>query len=388
MTEMLRSTDATILATTPRSFFFGNIAKVMLRPGIIVSRINPTVKFSASKTSIAINYYFKNKFIKLEQFNNILGGVVKLVVLIPAYNEEENIGSVISGIPRKIDGVDEVQVLVVSDGSTDNTVSAAKNAGAERVISLSRNSGVGFAFRTGIKAALEMGADIVVNIDGDGQFNSADVGKIIKPILEDKADMVSCSRFLDKSVISKWPWVKRFGNSLFTRVVNFLTKKSFTDTQCGFRAYTRECLNNIVLFGDFTYTQEVFLEVSKKNFRIKEIPLMVKYDKKRKSRVAGNVLKYGIMVSVNLLRTLRDYGPLTFFGAAGLGFFLAGFLLGLYIVFYGLFTGVGFANFKVTVLAGVLLITGFQLFILALIADMLGRQRQLLERVYNKQQSG
>ncbi|OGI15280.1 hypothetical protein A3K63_05065 [Candidatus Micrarchaeota archaeon RBG_16_49_10] len=310
---------------------------------------------------------------------------MKLVVMIPAFNEERSIGSVIKGAPRKIRGIDSVEVLVIDDGSTDATAKLSRDAGADRVVSLGRNTGLGFAFKTGVKSALEMGADIAVIIDGDGQFDPADIKEIIQPVLRGEADMVTCSRFLDKDVISKWPWHKRFGNSVFTKVVNYITKSNFTDTQCGFRAYSRESLKNLTIYGSFNCAQETFLDLSRKNYRIREMAFKVKYDDKRKSRVAGNLFKYGMMVTINLIRTLRDYGPLTFFGTAGLSVFLAGVISGLYILTYNIRTGMAFPHLKFTVLTGVLLITGFQLIILALLADMLGRQRKLMEEIYYRQ---
>ena len=236
----------------------------------------------------------------------------KIVVIIPAYNEENTIAKVIGEIPRDIS--DSVEVLVIDDGSSDNTVTIAKKAGADHVISHGYNKGLGIAFQTGIRNALEIGADIIINIDADGQFNPGDIPKLIKPIVEQKADMVTCSRFLKKEWIPKMPLVKRFGNKLFTNFINFLTRQKFTDTQCGFRAYSRDAALRMNLMGTFTYTQEVFLDLAEKGLIIKEIPCQVKGVREHgKSKVVKNPLLYAINSLMIILKAFRDYHPLKFF---------------------------------------------------------------------------
>ena len=141
---------------------------------------------------------------------------MKLIVLIPAFNEEKTIASVVKEIPRKISGINEVKVLVVNDGSKDSTVQEARRAGADFVVSHSSNRGLGVAFRTGIENALKAGAGIIVNIDADGQFNAKDIPKLIGPILQGNADFVTCTRFRDKKSIPKMPFIKKFGNGIFT----------------------------------------------------------------------------------------------------------------------------------------------------------------------------
>jgi glycosyltransferase involved in cell wall biosynthesis len=388
MTEMLSRRLVTNLSTPSRSSFFGKKAYDIAKPGTRVGKAKPMTNLNIPTTSKQnTKYNSENKLIKLKESNYIAGDLMKLVVFIPAFNEEKNISSVIKGVPRHIDRIDWVDVLVVDDGSADKTTQASWDAGANKVVTLNRNKGLGFAFKTGVKNALEMGADIMVMIDGDGQFNPSDIGKIVQPILNGEADMVTCSRFLDKKTMKKWPMLKRLGNSMFTKVVNSLTKNNFTDTQCGFRAFTRDALKNLTIYGNFNCSQETFLDLCRKNYRIKEMALEVTYDKKRKSRIAGNIFKYGIMVGINIIRAIRDYGPLTFFGTAGLSVFMAGVIAGLYIMTYSLRTGEAFPHIKYTILTGVLLITGFQLIILALLADMLGRQRRLLEEIHYKQQT-
>lgn len=311
---------------------------------------------------------------------------LKLCVMIPAYNEEANIRSVIEGIPRKIDGVDCVEVLVIDDGSTDNTVKAARDAGADDIISHSNNKGLGVAFRDGLKVSLERGADIIVNIDADGQFNPKDIPKLIEPILNNEADFVTTSRFLDKSSEPDMPFIKKLGNKILTKIINILTKQQFTDTQCGFRAYSKEAALKLNIFGDYTYTQEVFLDLVEKKLRIREMPSKVIYKNNRKSRLVKNPLSYAIKVIMIISRTMRDYKPLKFFGIPGLFILGIGFLAGLFMVVRYILTRRTSPYQSIIIFSGVMLILGFLIIVLALVVDMIGRQRKLQEEIlyYNK----
>jgi glycosyltransferase involved in cell wall biosynthesis len=197
---------------------------------------------------------------------------MKLAVIIPAYNEEKTIAQVIREIPRNIEGINEVEVLVIDDGSTDNTIKEARNAGA-LVASHTKNEGLGISFSTGIREALKRGADIIVNIDADNQFDSNDIPKLVKPILENRADMVTGTRFKEGKIIPNMSELKRRGNKFFVWLVNLMTGSKFTDVSCGFRAYSRNTALYLNLFGRFTYTQEVFLDLVNKNKQIEEVPI-------------------------------------------------------------------------------------------------------------------
>lgn len=304
----------------------------------------------------------------------------KLVVIIPALNEERTIGAVISSIPKKISGIGVIEVLVIDDGSTDGTVSVARANGAE-VASHGMNRGLGAAFSTGIGKALEMGADIIVNIDADGQFNSRDIAEIVQPLLRGEADMVSCSRFLDKGSEPEMPWVKKFGNAVFTRIVNALIHGNFTDTQCGFRAYSRDAAMKMTLFHNYTYTQEVFINLANRGCKIAEMPFRVRGQREGKSRVVGNVFSYGIRALVIVVRTVRDYKPLEFFAGIGAGFLALGFAAGGAVFLHWLFTGMTSPYTSIIYVAGLLLILGFLMVVLGLIADMNERQRKMQEEL-------
>ena len=306
---------------------------------------------------------------------------MKLAVVIPAFNEEEAIGRVIKSIPKVNKRISSTEVIVVDDGSTDRTVSIAKESGA-LVVSHHGNKGVGKAFQTGIETALKRRADVIVNIDADGQFNPLDIPQLISPILDNKADFVTATRFKDGKMIGKMPFVKLVGNKIFTALTSMLVGKKFTDTQCGFRAYSREAALRLNLYGTFTYTQEVFLDLAYKGMRILEVPLYVRAERANgKSRVVKSIPFYVFQALQIIVRAVRDYKPLAFFGVIG------GFVFGLGVLIEGilfvrwLITG-NISPFRTAVLAaGVVIILGFLLLILALIADMLDRQRRIQEDI-------
>jgi len=293
---------------------------------------------------------------------------MKLVVIIPAYNEEKTIGEAIKLIPRNIEGISEVEVVVVDDGSKDKTAQLAAEKGAV-VISHYNNKGVGIAFSTGIQEALKRRADIIVNMDADLQFNPEDIPALVRPILKKQAGFVTCSRFKDKSLIPKMPRIKIVGNRIVARIINFITKQHFTDVSCGFRAFSHDTALRLNLFGDFTYTQETFVDLVQKKVIIAEVPLKVRGVRQfGQSKVANNVIAYGIRSLIIMIRAMRDFKPLKFFGG-----------IGLFVFVHWLFTGRTVPYQSLIVIGGVLAILGFLLIILALIADMMGRIKRIDE---------
>ncbi len=241
---------------------------------------------------------------------------MKLVVLIPAFNEESDIKNTILNIPRKIFGIDEVRVLVVNDGSTDNTIDMAVDGGADKIVSHKRNSGVGATFMTGIRNAIMMNADMVVTVDADSQFDCSQIPELITPILNHQADVVVGSRFLNGTP-NKIPRIKLLGNKIFSKLVSRVVGQKFTDTQTGFRAYSKEALLNISVVNEFTYTQEVLIDLKFKQLRIVEVPVTVSYDDKRKSRVVKNIFGYTTSCLPIITRTLLYHRPIFSFGVLG-----------------------------------------------------------------------
>jgi glycosyltransferase involved in cell wall biosynthesis len=310
--------------------------------------------------------------------------MTKLVVQIPAYNEEKTIGEVIRKVPRKISGIREVIVLVSDDKSEDNTVKEAKRAGADFVLEHKSNQGLGVNFKRAIEKSLSLGADIIVNIDADNQFNAGDIPKLIKSIQNNESDMITCSRFLKPHLTRNMPPAKRWGNKRFVNLVNNLTGRNFSDVSCGFRAYSREAALRMNLNGKFTYTQEVFLDLVEKGLRIKEIALPVTYYKQRNSRVSGNLIRYGFKTLGIIGRTLRDTQPLTFFGLPGMMIFVLGILGALYSLVYWLINRVTTPIRTIFSVAVFFIIFGISLGVLALLADMLVRVKTNQEEILYK----
>jgi len=305
-----------------------------------------------------------------------------LVVVLPALNEEATVGQVVAGIPRQIPGIDRVEAIVIDDGSTDGTVDAARAAGAA-VVSHGWRRGVGDAFSTGIEAALALGADYIVNMDSDGQFDPADIPRLLEPLLERRAEFATCTRFGNKDLEPEMPAVKKWGNRMMCRIVNWIIWGGrFTDVSCGFRAYTRETALKLNLFGRFTYTQESFIDLAAKGVRMVEVPLRVRGVREHgRSRVASNLWRYGTNALLIILRSMRDIRPLKFFGLIAAVLLALGFLQGLFVFAWWVATGYTSPFRSVLIGSGTFLTIGFIVAVLALLADMIGRLRRCVERV-------
>jgi glycosyltransferase involved in cell wall biosynthesis len=307
---------------------------------------------------------------------------MKLIVTIPALNEEKTIAQVVRGVPRDIPHIDQVEVIVVNDGSTDSTPVAAAEAGAI-VVNLPGGGGLGQVFRTGFENAMRRGADIIVNIDGDGQFNPGDIPRLIAPILEDRADFVTCSRFADPALRPVMPRVKLYGNAAVTAIINWVCGGTeFTDVSCGFRAFNREAAYRLTLFGRFTYTQETFIDLFAKGLRIEEVPLKVRGVREHgKSRVARSILKYATNSFPIILRAMRDIQPLRFFGGIAMFLGVIGLLLGGFVVGWYLWRQRTTPFTSLIPIGGVFITLSILLAVLALLADMLGRHRRISEEL-------
>lgn len=308
----------------------------------------------------------------------------KITVSIPALNEEENIGKVIKGLPDIVD-----MVIVINDGSVDRTAQIAEDLGAIVVNHLT-NKGVGAAFHSAVKKALELNTDILVTIDADGQFNSDDIPKLVAPIAESSADFVTASRFKDPSLFPIMPKSKFWGNLMMSKLISKLTRQKFYDVSCGFRAYNKEALLRLNLFGQFTYTQETFIDLAFKKMVIVEVPSQVRGVREiGKSRVASNLFRYGIQTFKIIIRTYRDYKPFTLFGILGLialfiGLAFSGFL---FIHFFqtGEFTPYKWTGFIGGFFVGISLVFLLLGFILDMFTRMRMNQEELLYQNKKKQ---
>ncbi|MFA5052135.1 MAG: glycosyltransferase family 2 protein [Patescibacteria group bacterium] len=303
------------------------------------------------------------------------------MISIPAFNEERTLRRVISGIPKELPGCSEISIVVFDDGSTDNTSAEAKAAGVT-VIRRNNNVGLSQTFQSIINTALRQGADILVNIDADGQFDPNDITRLTEPILSGRADFVTASRFMDERLIPRMPLLKRFGNRFVARLISVLTGRKFYDVSCGFRAYSREALLHLNLFGKYTYTHETFLNIAFKEMDIEEVPLVVKGEREYgQSKVASNLWRYGYHMVNTIFRTMLDYKPLKFFGWGGSTVFIIGLGMDIFIFFRFIllhsvtpFKTIGFAGLFLNVFGLLVLIVG-------LLADMINKTRQTQERL-------
>ncbi|MBD3330204.1 glycosyltransferase [Candidatus Peregrinibacteria bacterium] len=314
---------------------------------------------------------------------------MKLLILIPAYNEEASLSKVLSSLPKNLESIDEINVLVVDDGSKDATSKIAKQHNTI-LIKHKKNEGLGKTFQDGVNKALELKSDILLTIDADGQFDTADIPKIIKPIIEKKADLVTGSRFIDKNFTPKnIPFIKKWGNKRIAEIISWASYNRLYDVSCGFRAYGKEALLNLNLFGKFTYTQETILDLAYKGLHIKEVPINVEYFKDRKSRIAGSIIKYAINSSLIIFRTIKDYRALKFFGFMGTLMFGLGLVLDIF-VFYHFFKYQTFSPYKIFGFMGAFLnATGIMVIFIGILADSIDKVRLTQEKIlyYRKKEN-
>lgn len=235
---------------------------------------------------------------------------MRLLVGIPAFDEEKSIAEVVRAVPRHVDGVASVRVLVVDDGSRDETARLAEEAGA-LVLRHGSNQGLGCAFRTMVRHAVAEKYDVLVTLDGDGQFDPAQIPELLAPIREHRTLVATASRFLDPRLEPAMPWIKKWGNRRVAAMVSTLTGRRYADVSCGFRAYARDALLLLTVHHPFTYTHETFLDLASKRVAFAEVPLRVRGVREHgRSKMASSVVRYGMRTSAILLRTYRDHRPL------------------------------------------------------------------------------
>ena len=305
----------------------------------------------------------------------------RLLVALPALDEAATIACVVSAVPQEIPGIDEISILVVDDGSSDDTGLLAEKAGAH-VIRHVRSTGVGAAFRTALNHALEMDVDVLVTIDADGQFDPRDILLLARPVIDGECDFASASRFKDPSLTPRMPWIKRWGNRQMSRLISRLTQQQFFDVSCGMRCYDRRAMLNLNLMGAYTYTQEVFLNLAFKRLRIVEVPIAVRGVRQYgKSRVVDSLWGYGFRALKIIMAAYRDYNPMRFFGGIACATFVPAVLLAMFLGFHYLHSG-SFSPHKWAGFASVVLgLLSILLTHIGLIGDMLNRHRVYLEEL-------
>ncbi len=313
---------------------------------------------------------------------------MKVVVYLPALNEAESIGAVLDGIPTRLPQVESIRTIVVDDGSTDDTALVAQRHGAT-VVRHPKNLGTGRTFVSGVSAALRAGADIVVSMDADGQFRGEDIAKLIAPIFEGRADVALCSRFAEGNLIGTMPFGKRAGNALLTSAISIIAGTPFTDVSCGFRAMSREAALRADIHSNYEYIHESLLNWRRLGMTIVEVPLPVLAERPvGESRMMSSVVRYAVRSGPVLIRAIRDYSPMKFFGAFALVAIVAAMALGMFVSVHWLRTGETAPYTSMITLSVGGLLFGFMLGAVALLADLIGRVRfELEEMLYESRRS-
>jgi glycosyltransferase involved in cell wall biosynthesis len=301
---------------------------------------------------------------------------VKLIIQIPCYNEEDTLPQTIRDLPRTLPGIGEIEYLVVDDGCTDCTTQVAQELGVHHIIRLRQNRGLAFAFLTGIEAALQAGADIVVNTDADNQYRGEDIIKLIQPILEGRADIVVGDRGI--AAVEHFSPLKRLLQRLGSWVVERAAGIPIPDATSGFRAFTREAALRLTVLGDYTYTLETLIQAGARRMAVVYVPIRTN-PPRRQSRLISSTSSFLTLSAIAILRFYIMYRPLRVFLAIGGTFVAAGIVLGVRFLYF-LAVRVGSAGHTESlILAAILTIVGFQICLIGLIADLVRMNRKMLE---------
>lgn len=305
---------------------------------------------------------------------------MKLIIQIPCLNEEENLAQVLAGIPDRIPGISAIETQIIDDGSTDRTVAIAQQMGVTHILRNHANRGLAYSFQAGIENALRHGADIIVNTDGDHQYDSGSITELVKPIVENKADIVLGDRQPGKNL--EFSPLKRFLQKTGSAVVSSFAQVDITDAVSGFRAYSREAALGINVMTRFSYTTETLIHAGQQGFTITSVVINTNKTK-RPSRLFRSTWSFVSKQAATIIRSYVMYRPLSAFLSLGGVMILIG-LLPVLRFLYLFMIGDGDGNIQSLVLGGVFLLAGYITIILALLSDTIATNRQLLERVLRR----
>ncbi|HST68773.1 MAG TPA: glycosyltransferase family 2 protein [Solirubrobacterales bacterium] len=306
---------------------------------------------------------------------------MKLIIQIPCLNEEATLPATIADLPREVPGIDQVELLVIDDGSTDRTVEVARECGVDHIVRLTNNKGLAAGFQAGLDACLKLGADVVVNTDADNQYRGEDVLKLVAPIVAGEADMVVGDRQV--SQIDHFSGSKKGLQRLGSWVVRRLSGTDITDATSGFRAYNREAALQLLVVDNFTYTLESLIQAGKMMVAVDEVPIATN-PKTRESRLFATTGAYVRKNGPAILRIYARYEPLRAFAAAGAVVLLAAFAAWMPFLIDWIFNGDRDGHVQSLILGAVLFISAVQLFALGVIGDLLAGQRVMTQRVFER----
>jgi glycosyltransferase involved in cell wall biosynthesis len=300
---------------------------------------------------------------------------MKLIVQIPCLNEAGSLPQTIADIPRTIPGIDEIELLVIDDGSTDDTVEVARRAGVHHIVRNTRTLGLARSFRRGLDACLRAGADIIVNTDGDNQYSGADIPRLLVPILDGTADIVVGDRQTGR--LANFSPVKKLLQRVGSGVVQRLAGAEVPDTVSGFRAISREAALQLNIVSSFSYTTEMVIQAGKKRLAMVSVPIRTN-PHTRSSRLAQSIPHFVARSTSTMIRTYAMYQPLRVFFYIGTVLFLIGVVPIVRFLYYFV-AGSGAGHVQSLVIGGAFLIMGFVAYMIGLVADLIAVNRQLLE---------
>ena len=302
---------------------------------------------------------------------------MKLIVQIPCLNEEKTLPETVKDIPRKIEGIDSVEILIIDDGSTDRTVDVAREIGVDHIVRNTANKGLAMSFMNGLEACLTLGADIIVNTDGDNQYNGADISKLVAPILRGKADIVVGDRQTD--TIEHFSFIKKKLQKFGSWLVRRLSGTSVPDTVSGFRAFSREAAMQINVISTYSYTVETIIQAGNKKLSITSVPVRTN-PKTRESRLVKSIPKFVMYQMSTMVRMYAMFRPLRTFFMIGAVLIGAAMIPSVRFLYFYLL-GKGGGHIQSLILATILFITGFQVLIVGLLGDVISSNRKLIEDV-------
>ena len=302
---------------------------------------------------------------------------MKLIIQIPCYNEEETLHIALEALPKHIDGIDEIETLIINDGSKDNTVAEAKRCGVNYIVDFKRNKGLAHGFMAGIDACLRNGADIIVNTDADNQYCADDIEKLVKPIIEGKTDIVVGERPIDET--EHFSPLKKKLQHFGSYVVRVASITDIPDAPSGFRAYSKEAAMRLNVVNEYTYTLETIVQAGRSKIAMTSVPIRTNPEL-RESRLFNSMFGYVKKSMVTILRAFMMYKPLKFFSIIGSVLFMIGAIIGIrFLVFFC--QGLGGGHVQSLILASTLLLIGFQTIIIGMQGDIIAANRKILEDI-------
>lgn len=302
---------------------------------------------------------------------------MKLIIQVPCYNEAETLEVALNDLPKHIDGIDEIEYLIINDGSKDNTVEVAKKWGVNYVVNFRRNKGLAKGFMAGLDACLRNGADIIVNTDADNQYNGDDIEKLVRPILEGKTDIVIGERPIDQT--EHFSPLKKKLQHFGSWVVRKASKSDIPDAPSGFRAYSRDAAMRLNVVNEYTYTLETIVQAGRTKIAQTSVPIRTNSEL-RPSRLFSSMFGYVKKSMLTILRAFMMYKPLQFFSTIGGVGFIAGLAVGIRFIIY-MCMGQGNGHVQSLILAGLLITLGVLIFVIGLQADLIAANRKILEDI-------